>query len=1175
MFQPHPDSHSSNNSSPVLPPPRKRLSLTRRRLFVLISLSVFVTLLLLSQIVSNWSFLFKPTYASSSPTGGLTYQQFASEGRPNNVYHGPAIIPANSPSRLKQSKGPFTDYSKLPPSAEPPTMQPISMPLDTAYQTAGASAKPLDLPGSDGRMEVVIQPGTFDLTKATTASGVAPQGNLTLRFSQVSGHFVGWLNELGTYQLQLTDSQGNVVNGILLRTPVTFIYHYQQAELNALGLDAGHLLMTWPALITAAQTAHASTANFSIPLKNDPQAHTLTAQSTVIDSNVIKYGIATPTVQAPSALHLASVQGNSGQFTYNYPLQVAPGPDGFAPQLTLNYSSSGPNERHSLTSPAGDVGDGWSLSLGSISIETYPDGSSYYFLNNVAGVGDRLLPIGSTGFYATEHVSYLRIQQINPGSSSTCFHIWDKSGTYYELGCKSDSLQYWKDSSGNQHDYEWDANKIMAPNEGQYAGTYRLMLVTYLQDSHADSQGHVTIRSAAMEQVTYGLSSDAATLSTTVGTVDFHYLAPNANGSWADAYAYGNNYNCYSGTQPAGHPSNMRCDDPEQDQQSGSFTAPTVLSTLTLTSLTSYVGSDSTGNKAYRYDFTYQDTPYTTTNCTDSTGASGYCAGEHILTQIAPSVYQYVSGQPQQHSLYATTFGYTSIQDTYSDSSQTVSGHMYHVTTSWDYLTSYANSGTNEGVIVTYAEAFNNARGTPTDGADDRYDPFYCPNHVNSQSYLQCTGIYAPYDDHAWGEEVVTQIQSKGFDASNQLPAIVSYKYKLAYTGSRNNNTPWCEPDQNIPADTDCVGDNWLPPTGDNDWQDYYHSEYQGFAQVLITSPAQDLTVDTYYSTAGWNTLLTDYHNFLGATLYQEDVYRGNSATYTALLTETNNTFATDTGACSNGTPSTSPVYYSCETVLTATTTADYELTNTFGLNANAPSLTHNYTYDDYNGSWISGHYHNMTQDKISGTNLQPSTASTILYPLTKNWTYTYNNPSPQGSCIYYTVNKATHSEIDDHTGHTWQCQNITYDENTGNSLPTAGFPTTVQTYTSGCSGAITTYNAYDQYGNVLATVDGVGAALPSLYQGKGCSVSLPTGAAKGTGWTQSTYTTCATYDSFFAQPVTQTDAFNFTTQLAYDSTQGSVLTSTTDPNGLKDTYTYSYDSSGNRTVQDLTSPDA
>ncbi|MGH2495901.1 MAG: hypothetical protein ACRDIV_14485, partial [Ktedonobacteraceae bacterium] len=67
--------------------------LTRRRFFLLLSLSALLSLLLLSQALNDWSFLIKPAYAASdgtlaSLTGGLTYQQFASEGRPNNVYHG-------------------------------------------------------------------------------------------------------------------------------------------------------------------------------------------------------------------------------------------------------------------------------------------------------------------------------------------------------------------------------------------------------------------------------------------------------------------------------------------------------------------------------------------------------------------------------------------------------------------------------------------------------------------------------------------------------------------------------------------------------------------------------------------------------------------------------------------------------------------------------------------------------------------------------------------------------------------------------------------------------------------------------------------------------------------------------------------------------------------------------
>ena len=161
-------------------------------------------------------------------------------------------------------------------------------------------------------------------------------------------------------------------------------------------------------------------------MTNDPVAHTLTAQTSILGASPMTPS-GPPANQSLPALKLASVQGNSGQSSYAYPLKVPPGTGGFTPQLTLAYSSAGPNERHSRTSPAGDIGDGWSLDLGSISAEVYPGNTTWYFLNNVAHVGDRLIP--STGSsYDTEHISYLKIQQVTV-NNQPCFHVWDKSGT--------------------------------------------------------------------------------------------------------------------------------------------------------------------------------------------------------------------------------------------------------------------------------------------------------------------------------------------------------------------------------------------------------------------------------------------------------------------------------------------------------------------------------------------------------------------------------------------------------------------------------------------------------------------------------------------------------------------------------------------------------------------------
>lgn len=77
-----------------------------------------------------------------------------------------------------------------------------------------------------------------------------------------------------------------------------------------------------------------------------------------------------------------------------------------------------------------------------------------------------------------DHVRNREAQHLHGGHHQLGFHIWDKAGTYYELGCTADSLQYWIDSGGTQHDYRWNLDKIIAPNEGPNASSYRLMLVS-------------------------------------------------------------------------------------------------------------------------------------------------------------------------------------------------------------------------------------------------------------------------------------------------------------------------------------------------------------------------------------------------------------------------------------------------------------------------------------------------------------------------------------------------------------------------------------------------------------------------------------------------------------------------------------------------------------------------
>jgi hypothetical protein len=255
-------SHSRQHPLLQRTPLRPRRSWLPRHL-VLVAL---LSLLLCSNLLSDWSFLARPADAAGLGTLGIlpsasskmTFQQFLQEGRQEKVSHG------RQPSSSKPPAGPqpqhTTNYAKLLPSAEPATMKPLTQALSTSYFRGGsANASLLDLVGSDGRLEVQLQPATFDISHATVPGGTKPSGALSLRITELQGYYVGQSVSLGSYQLQLVDRQGRMLSGVQVLQPMTLLYHYQPAELEALGLDPGRITLTIPALIAAAIKAKNST----------------------------------------------------------------------------------------------------------------------------------------------------------------------------------------------------------------------------------------------------------------------------------------------------------------------------------------------------------------------------------------------------------------------------------------------------------------------------------------------------------------------------------------------------------------------------------------------------------------------------------------------------------------------------------------------------------------------------------------------------------------------------------------------------------------------------------------------------------------------------------------------------------------------------------------------------
>lgn len=547
------------------------------------------------------------------------------------------------------------------------------------------------------------------------------------------------------------------------------------------------------------------------------------------------------------------------------------------------------------------------------------------------------------------------------------------------------------------------------------------------------------------------------------------------------------------------------------------------------------------------------------------------CAGEHLLTTVKPYIYQNGTG----HQMPELDLRYSgALVNNYYDSQNKIQNgtQQYGQQTYWSYLIRYVDTLTGVGGTITYNTAHNNAHGTPNDATtgDDRHDPLYCSTHSD------CTGNYNYPDDHAWSMQVVTSITALGKDSSASAlsPAQTTYAYRLAITGAYSGSGTWCYP---AGSDQDCVGDNWIP-LQDNNWQDYYDAEFRGFNDVTINGPASgEMRVDAYFSTKGWGTSESDGGNYNSGHLYEEDVYGPYGYLGGPVLVSiTANTYTSNPNSCFG--TSLNSIYNPCEVMITKSRTTTYDTTS--NPNPNAPWIEHDYTYDDFNGTTgLTSGYHNLLDDQVFTSNgTSDSTRPTYTHVLTY-----IPNKQTGGTYVYYDVNKVSSSEIDDNTGKVWQCQDFTYDEGVGTGVltPDAGWLTTTKSY-SDCTNksgtAITTYQGYDQYGNLVATVDGVGTAHAGLYSSNGCTLSTaPAIFTASSNWSAGRYTSCTTYTDggttniYESVPLTTTNAFGFQSSTTYDYTQGTLPLVQTDINGQQAATSYSFDSgsatNGKRTV--------
>ncbi len=155
---------------------------------------------------------------------------------------------------------------------------------------------------------------------------------------------------------------------------------------------------------------------------------------------------ANPLQVGPGRVMAAQVNLSSGAATYNYPIELPPGPGGFQPKVELNYSSGSVDEMKNKQSVGSWVGIGWDLYLGRISYD-------------VAGDLSSRLSEGSSELCTTNGNNYFTNpdQKLKITRTGNTWEIWDTDGTYYRFGGTNDSIQFVYNGQSTQY-YRWDLN---------------------------------------------------------------------------------------------------------------------------------------------------------------------------------------------------------------------------------------------------------------------------------------------------------------------------------------------------------------------------------------------------------------------------------------------------------------------------------------------------------------------------------------------------------------------------------------------------------------------------------------------------------------------------------------------------------------------------------------------
>ncbi len=1045
------------------------------------------------------------------------------------------------------------------------------------------------MPGMWRRARGVMDAGIARATTISTATGTSavPVPPFTLVLQETQGTFHAQTTQIARFSLQVHDSLNQPLSGVTLLSPIGMQFHVSPQDLA--GLDSAGIVLAWPGTANAAQGVAAQTVPVSYDAGTGMLAATTplslptssTTKTAVPSRKAVAAGATSPAnaspldpgagpmmmAAGPSDVNAASsehfvMNGNQGDLGFAVPLSLPPAAGGLVPPLQLVYSSAGTNGRHSRQGPAPWVGDGWDLSLGSI---TYDSSTGLFYLNGIGGVSEPLLCCTTDGhgnsFYVPHHHPEIEIttsdNSANPQTTGKWFRVRTPDGMEYDLGRTGGSLRSTV-TFGSLTYYEWDVSEVLrlAPNTA--AGYLQAYAAQYWQDT-ATSGGVTYTRDAALKEVDYNYgpvtSSNPAAFARILFNIHWPDAAQSAYGGLLTATQYSNDYNC---TQPAQgsilYTNTLRCDDPVA--QSGWEAAPLTMTTLTLDSINVQVFAGSAWQTVRQYQFNYQasiqgagglqgDTGmYLCTN--DLTGGTYACSGEHLLGSVQEIPYQGGGAAPSRQPV---TFIYSKqLKSEYHDSTiDGFDGRPYDAQTYWQYLTSYWDQQTGAQMSAAYTTGWGNTNGVPSGSVTD-------PTTCAQLGITPCFPTNNPStwpDDRQWPRQLVTSITDIG-DGST----VTNFAYQL-----------------NQPCGGGCTRDTWIP-AGDFNFVDYYDEVFTGFAQVTVTHPDNSTSVTKYDAGDGWSTNDSDMPNINMGQPVTEDAYQ--SGTSGTPLQEAQHTYANSGGhsicpATSGSNPLTQGPYEMC---------LQFEQSRTTytgggqGSSPAVPSVTQTWAYNT-SGNGDDHFYLQLTSETETANDLLADslTAGGASYgttvPLfTTAYTYVINDGA---SAPYFLVTTAAQTALTDNapSGSTlWACQRQLYDGQpyvTGQSSGLVdGLVTETDTYADGnCADSaakVPSGAGYDQYGQPLVstTPDGAtgvaGDGTRGVASHVGCTPSTtPLVAAPATG----PYSTCTTYNSTSTSPgaylTQQTNAGNQSTNTTWDEVQG-VTTATTDANNITTT---------------------